>query len=113
MIPEPASFLPLHPLEFRVLLALAEGPTHGYEIVKRIEAEERYGSVYPSNLYRRIRDLTEARLIKEVPAPARSDDRRRYLSITPLGKRVARAEAERLVELVDTARQYNVLPERG
>ena len=113
MTNEPASFLPLHPLEFRVLLALAKGPTHGFEIVQRIEEEERYGSIHPSNLYRRIRDLTEAKLIKEIPSPAGSADRRRYLMVTPLGRRVARAEAERLVDLVNVARLVNVLPERG
>ena len=32
--PIPQSFLPLHPLELRVLLVLAEGEAHGYSIVK-------------------------------------------------------------------------------
>jgi DNA-binding MarR family transcriptional regulator len=36
------SYLPLHPLEFRILLALADGPSHGYRIVKAIE--ERIGA---------------------------------------------------------------------
>jgi hypothetical protein len=33
-----------------------------------------------------------------------ADPRRRYYSLTPLGRSVAKAEAERLAELVDLAR---------
>ena len=55
--PFPQSFLPLHPLELRVLLVLTEGEAHGYSIVKQIEDRERHlPKIYPANLYRRIRD---------------------------------------------------------
>jgi DNA-binding PadR family transcriptional regulator len=104
--PEPGAFLPLHPLEFRILLALVDGSRHGYEIVKAIESRERYGPIYPANLYRRIRDLMRRELVSEADAPRGADPeaRRRYLAITPLGRRVARAEALRLRDLVRDAR---------
>ena len=54
---DPRSYLPLTPRVFQVLLALAEGPLHGYAIARRIRqassdvlvVEE--GSLYPA-LYR-------------------------------------------------------------
>jgi DNA-binding PadR family transcriptional regulator len=107
--PEPESFLPLHPLEFEILLSLLDESRHGYEIVKAIEAEAG-GSVYPANLYRRIRDLLGSALLEEVDAPdARADVRRRYLRITALGKRVARAEAQRMRLLLRDTRTRKLL----
>jgi DNA-binding PadR family transcriptional regulator len=47
-------------------------------------------------------------LIAETNRRAR-DRRRVYFRITPLGREVARAEAERLVRLVDLARGKSVL----
>jgi DNA-binding PadR family transcriptional regulator len=107
---DPAAHLPLHPLEFRILLVLLEGPTHGYRIVQEIEAREAgRAAVYPANLYRRIRSLVAAGLVEEVAAPAGEDPRRRYLSVTRAGHQVARAEAERLRELVADARALDLL----
>lgn len=104
------SFLPLHPLEFRILLGLLDDPSHGYEIVRAIEAEGGHGRIYPANLYRRIRDLLASELIEEVeitPEHA-ADTRRRYVRVTRLGRSVARAEARRLQRTVQDPR-VNVL----
>jgi DNA-binding PadR family transcriptional regulator len=101
---EARSFLPLHPLEFRILLALLDGPRHGYEIVRGIEAEGGHGRLYPANLYRRIRDLLASELIEEVEVEAAADRRRRYLRATRLGRNVARLEARRLKQLVQDPR---------
>jgi DNA-binding PadR family transcriptional regulator len=105
-------YLPLHPLEFRILLVLLDGPSHGYRIVKAIE--ELVGDqrrIYPANLYRRIRDLLERGLIEETAAPAgeESEGRRTYVAVSRLGRQVARAEAERLESLVADARQRRLL----
>jgi DNA-binding PadR family transcriptional regulator len=105
--------LPLHPLEFRILLVLIGGPSHGYRIVQEIEAREAGRSpIYPANLYRRIRALAAAGLIEEVAPPAgaeEEDPRRRYLGVTGLGRAVARAEAERLRDLVADAGALDLL----
>lgn len=109
---DPESFLPLHPLEFRILLVLLEGPSHGYRIVKAIEERVRSRRrIYPANLYRRIRDLLERGLIEETasPVPDLEDARRTYVSVTELGRRVARAEAMRLESLVADAREQRLL----
>jgi len=106
--------LPLHPLEFRILLALLEGPSYGTRIVEEIE--EREGGrgrtkIYPANLFRRIRDLLSRDLLRECAAPADADPRRTYVRLTRTGRAVARAEAERLRELVTEAIDHELLPE--
>lgn len=106
--PDPADRLPLHPLELRILLAVLNRPSHGYRIVKEVEAVEggRF-SLYPANLYRRIRDLASHGLLIEVEAPEgddASDRPRRYFGITAHGREVVRAEVIRLEELVRDAR---------
>jgi DNA-binding PadR family transcriptional regulator len=108
---DPGSFLPLHPLEFRILLVLLEGASHGYAIVQAVEARDPDAAVYPANLYRRIRDLLARGFLREADTPRGEDPegRRRYLAVTPLGRRVARAEAERLHALVLDARAADLL----
>jgi DNA-binding PadR family transcriptional regulator len=46
----------------------------------------------------------------ERPDPRLDDQRRRYYRITDFGRRVAGAEAERLQDLVSTARARKLLP---
>ena len=111
MAQDPQSFLPLHPLEFRILLVLLDGPGHGYAIVQAIEARDPEAAVYPANLYRRIRDLLGRGLLRDAAPPAGEDPegRRRYVAVTALGRAVARAEAERLEALVRDARAAALL----
>ncbi|MGD8329294.1 MAG: helix-turn-helix transcriptional regulator [Acidobacteriota bacterium] len=105
---DPQDFLPLNPLEFRILLALRDGCLHGYAIVKDVEehAGERE-RIFPANLYRRIRNLLAAGLLAETKPPSGSapdDDRpRKFFRLTPLGLEVARAEARRLAGLLSEA----------
>ena len=78
--PRPEDFLPLHPFELRILLALTRGPAHGYPIIKAIEESDgSWKRVLPANLYRRLRDLKGRGLVVEVDAPegAPADDRQR------------------------------------
>jgi hypothetical protein len=49
-------------------------------------------------------------LLEEVDAPGEGTDvRRRYLGVTPLGKRVARAEAQRMRALLRDTRTRKLL----
>jgi DNA-binding PadR family transcriptional regulator len=111
----PEDFLPLRPVEFDVLLVLANGDSHGYAIMK--EAEERYEGarrIETGTLYRALRRLVSAGLIEPSdrrPAPEVDDERRRYFTITPLGRIVAAAEARRLRAQVEAAQARALLPE--
>jgi DNA-binding PadR family transcriptional regulator len=96
-------FLPLTPALFHVLLSLADGQKHGYAILKEV-AERTSGVVELSTgtLYGIIKRLLADGLIRE--SVLGSTDRRRAYRLTPLGRRVALAEAERHQELVLVAR---------
>lgn len=107
------ALLPLHPLEFRILLALVDAPSHGYRIVQEIEAVEGRERIWPANLYRRMRNLLAKGLIEETAPPhdEEGDARRTYVRLSALGRKVAKAEARRLAGLVADARARRLLPE--
>ncbi|NJD19880.1 MAG: PadR family transcriptional regulator [Gemmatimonadetes bacterium] len=112
---DPGRHIPMHPLEFQVLLILMDGELHGYGIAKEIERRDAsVGRVLPTNLYRRLRDLGEKGIVTEASDPDHGP--RRIFRITPFGRRVARSEAERLDALVTAARRRRLLvsgPEEG
>jgi DNA-binding PadR family transcriptional regulator len=104
----------LTPLSFHVLLALADHDRHGYGIIK--EVEERTGGevrLATGTLYVAMQRLVEEGLIDEAPARLGPDEdqRRRYYTLTPLGRRAARAEALRLAQLVRVASEKRLVPE--
>ena len=104
------SLLPLQPAAFHILVALSSGDRHGYGIAQDVE-ENTDGSVRlaPGTLYRTIQRLLEDGLITEPRVSALEDPRRRPYRITALGRAVARAEAERLVDLVRLARRAGLV----
>lgn len=104
-------FLPLTPVAFEVLLALADGDQHGYRIMQEVNTRAGSGpALRPGTLYRVLARLLEQFLISEVEdRPPDADERRRYYRLTPLGIAVARAEMERLASQVDVARQRRLL----
>jgi DNA-binding PadR family transcriptional regulator len=114
---EPEDYLPLPRDTFDVLVSLADQNRHGYAILRDIL--DRTGGrirLSPSTLYAVIRRLLESGLIEELadrPDPAHDDERRRYYRLTPLGRRVARAEAQRLTRLLAHARASGLVPRRG
>lgn len=109
----PESLVPLPRLAFQILLALARGESHGYAIAKEVERNTD-GRTKPStgSLYLSMEKLHSQALIAETedrPEDANEDARRRYFRITPLGRRVARAETERMLRLVNLARERHLL----
>ena len=89
---------------FHVLVALADGDTHGYAIMKEVE-HLTSGAVRLSTgtLYGIIKRLLSEGLIREMAGGA--DERRRSYVLTPFGKDVARAEAARLEQTIAIARK--------
>jgi DNA-binding PadR family transcriptional regulator len=107
---DPALFLPLTPAAFHVLLALADGPKHGYAILKDV-TERTGGEVRLSTgtLYGLIKRFLDDELIVELAPEANDDERRRPYRLTPFGRVVAAAEAARLEKLVVAARAVRLL----
>lgn len=111
MTPPPDSFLPLTHVVYHVLLSLSGGARHGYGIIKDVEERTEGRLVIEAGtLYAAIKRLRDDGLIEETEGPPDTDARRRYYGLTPVGRRVLRAESERLAELVELARAARVLP---
>ena len=107
--------LPLKPRILHILLALADGPRHGYSIMQEV-AERTDGQVrvWPAAMYGTLRELEEVDWIEESETrPSEDDERRRYFALTPLGKRVLSAEVRRLEEIVQCARASRALRKPG
>lgn len=106
---DPRPFLPLTAVVFEILLALGDDERHGYDVMR--DVERRSGgriALHPGTLYRALARLLDQGLIDELderPDPAADDERRRYYRVTPLGRAVARAEADRLASQVNAARR--------
>jgi DNA-binding PadR family transcriptional regulator len=109
-----ASFLPLTPVSFEILLALAGGEQHGYAVMLDVERRTSGAiSLHAGSLYRALNRLLEAGLIEELderPEREHDDERRRYYRLTAKGLEIARGEARRLELQVDAARQRRLLP---
>jgi DNA-binding PadR family transcriptional regulator len=100
------------PAMFHILLALADGPRHGYGIMQEVERST-HGEMRlpPGTLYRSIKRLLDDGLIDESDGPDDDDidERRRYYELTADGHAVAVGEARRLAEIVGLARAKNLL----
>jgi DNA-binding PadR family transcriptional regulator len=105
--------LPMTPAMFHVLLALADGDKHGYAIMKEVtRLTDGAVSLSAGTLYGILRRLESEGLVVEKderPAPELDDERRRYYHLTEFGRRVARAEAERLEDMVTLARSKKLM----
>src|SRR5215469_13901962 len=107
------SLLPLTPPVFHILIALADDERHGYAIMQDVAQQTNNAlQLGPGTLYGCIKRMLAAGLIEESderPDPEMDDERRRYYRMTSLGRRVVRAEAERLAGAVTAARSRRLL----
>jgi DNA-binding PadR family transcriptional regulator len=105
---DPRDLLPLKPVDFHILLALSQGPVHGYGIMKAVERES-VGEVRLElgSLYRLLGRLLDLGLVDVEEAGGR----RRDYALTAFGRRVLAAEARRLSSLVKLAPMRRLLRE--
>jgi DNA-binding PadR family transcriptional regulator len=103
--------LPLKPKVLHILLALADGPRHGYSIMQEVaNRSDGQVRVWPAAMYGTLRELEKLDLISESEKrPTDDDERRRYFALTPLGKRALGDEVRRLEAIVDQARASRAL----
>ena len=107
---DPQSYLPLKAVEFQVVLSLSDGDKHGYAIIQDARGRGE-GAAVPglATLYRTLRRLEAAKLVERAERGDLAEDRRRVVRLTPLGRRVAEAEARRLSTLIRVAHSYDLL----
>jgi DNA-binding PadR family transcriptional regulator len=97
--------LPLSPRDLLILATLAEGPSHGYGLIKAVEERSESGVLLdPANLYRVLRRMRRDGWIEEAETPDDADGRRRTYAITRPGRQLLRAELARLERLLVQAR---------
>lgn len=100
----------------QILLALLEGPLHGYgikqSVEERTEGRVRLGS---GTLYEGVHRLVEAGHIEEVDTPpsepASGGPPRRFYALTTQGRTALAEEVRRLESMVSYAKARHVLPE--
>jgi DNA-binding PadR family transcriptional regulator len=109
----PETFLPLTAVSFEILLALADGPRHGYDVMAAIE-ERTNGriSLNPGTLYRALDRLLQQGLLEAAERRVGTNNRRVF-KLSRLGGRVAAGEARRLADQVSAARVRRLLPHAG
>jgi len=99
---------PLTPAVFHILLALADGPLHGYAIMQAVElsagADARMG---PGTVYGSLQRMEAAGLVRELAG--RGDDRRRVFALQPAGRRALESEAHRLTNLAALVRAKRLI----
>ncbi|MDQ6662988.1 MAG: PadR family transcriptional regulator [Acidobacteriota bacterium] len=104
---------PLPSAAFHILLSLADEDLHGYAIMRRVEEEtEGRMRLGPGTLYSSVQALLEEGFVEEVEGYAEHEpghERRRYYHLTPTGRKLARAEANRLADLLRHARAKKIL----
>ena len=99
------SFLPLSPAALHILLCLAGEPRHGYGIMQEIAVQSNgHYKLGPGTLYDNLQKLMNQGLVSEARVKITGDDpRRRYYTLTNLGRNVLQADVERLRNVVREA----------
>lgn len=98
-----------------LLLALAEGSTHGYAVMQGMR-ERSAGAVRVStgSFYRRLSALIAGGLVEETAGPKQDDPRRgAYYRLTAAGRRALADERDRLAALVAAVDGLRPMPRRG
>jgi DNA-binding PadR family transcriptional regulator len=106
-VPQP---LPLTDLAFNLLVALADEELHGYALVKRLRELEGRADLRTGTVYAALARLQDEGWVEDAEPPAdQEDQRRRYYRLTAEGRKTARAEADRLAQVLRLARAKELL----
>jgi len=106
---------PLSEATLFILLSLAPGPRHGYAIMKDVQmlSDDRI-VLSTGTLYGALKRLLEQDWIERVddPEPNDTERERKAYALTQMGRRILKAEVERLQKLIATARRLRAAGER-
>jgi len=104
--------LPRHYLKPCLLLLLAEGPSHGYELLEQVRRLGIQGAE-PGGLYRYLRSMEKEELVNSWWEPSQAGPARRTYILTEAGRRALLASVDSLRDvrqlLVDLLDRYDLL----
>jgi PadR family transcriptional regulator PadR len=107
-----AATLPRHYLKPCLLLLLAEGPSHGYELLEQVRRLGIQGAE-PGGLYRYLRSMEKDELVSSWWEPSQAGPARRTYILTDAGREALRASVDSLRDvrrlLVDLVDRYDTL----
>ena len=101
--------LPLTSVVFHVLLALNDGPAHGYAVMRAVAGSAvEEPPMGPSTVYGTLQRLSQRGLVSG--SKAHGSKRKRY-SLTPAGHQALWAESARIARLAELVRRRRLVPE--
>ena len=106
----------LKPIPLHILLALADGDSHGYAIMQAIRTQTSGTlAVQTASFYRHLGKLIDEGWVGEATGRREGDDPRRgtYYRITPRGRQVLADEKRRLTDLVAQMKRVRVSPRKA
>lgn len=103
---------PLTPAVFHVLLALSDGPLHGYGVMKRVEEDSgiRMG---PGTVYGSLQRLEDSGWVAVGAEDDRDARRGRLFHLTEAGRGALADEAARITRLAGLRGVRDLVPEGG
>lgn len=99
----PEGHEPLTPAVLHVLLALSDGPLHGYAVMRRVE-EESGVRMGPGTVYGTLERLESAGLVRDAGEDNADPRRRSRFGLTSAGRGVLGEEAVRIHRLAALTR---------
>jgi PadR family transcriptional regulator PadR len=101
-------------IEPRILFLLSQGPTHGYDLIGRMEEIPMPGPLPDTGaVYRKLRDMEEKGLVRSHWDDSGTGPRKRVYGITAEGKRRLAAWAEAIRRRMKTLQRFLDLYEKG
>jgi DNA-binding PadR family transcriptional regulator len=106
----------LKPIPLHILLALADGDSHGYALMQAIRAQTGGDlAVQTGSFYRHLGKLIDIGWVAEAPGRREGDDPRRgtYYRLTSRGRQVLVEEKRRLTELIAQMKKVRLAPRKA
>ena len=106
----------LKPIPLQILLALADGDSHGYAVMQAIRAQTNgQVAVQTGSFYRHLGKLIDQGWVAEARGKRDGDDPRRgtYYRLTPRGRQVLAEEKRRLTDLVAQMKKVRLSPRKA
>ena len=106
----------LKPLPLHILLALADGDSHGYAIMQAIRAQSGGSvAVQTASFYRHLGKLIDDGWVAEASGRREGDDPRRgtYYRLTARGRQALAEEKRRLTDLVAQMKGVRLSPRKA